>query len=137
MRMFASAKRRGLVCVVSAYLLSVVSAVYAEELTAPDPLKTASGRLRNLSTFVDKHLQTVEIVNKAASNNKAAANKNLSVDFSGLSQLGGNRTIANMMRFKELESSPTDLKLDFLQDHRRQMETFSQSFQTPGAEGYR
>ena len=97
-----------------------------EELSAPDPLKKASSRLQDLSTFVDKHLQTVDTVNKAASN-RAAANKNLSVDISGLSQLGGNRTIANVMRLNELESASTVLKLDFLQDHQRQLEDFSKN----------
>ena len=49
------------------------------------------------------------------------------MDVSGLSQLGGNRTIANMMRLNELEFASTVLKLDFLQDHQRQLEDFSKN----------
>lgn len=126
MRLFAKAGSRARVIVAGACLLYTASAAFSEELPAPDPMKSASSRLRNLSSFVDRHLQTVETVNKAA-NNRAAANKNLSVDISGLRQLGGDRTIANVMRSRELESAATDLKLDFLQDHRRQLETFSRS----------
>lgn len=96
------------------------------ELSAPDPLKAAYSRLQDLSTFVDKHFQSVDAVNKAASN-RAAANKNLSVDISGLIQLGGNRTIANMMRLNELESASTGLKLDFLEEHQRQLADFSKN----------
>lgn len=105
---------------------SGAGAGFSEELTAPDPFKKASSRLRDLSTFVDEHRQTVQTVSKAASN-KAAASKSLSVDVSGLSRLGGNRTVANMMRLKGLESATPVLKLDFLHDHQRQLDDFSKS----------
>ncbi len=52
-----------------------VDSGFSEELSAPDPFSRASSRLKDLSTFVDKHLQTVQTVSKAASN-RTAANRN-------------------------------------------------------------
>jgi hypothetical protein len=105
-------------------LLSITSTGLAEELIAPDPFNKATNRLRNLSTFVESHLQTVKTVNKNAA--KIAGTKNSSMDISAFSQIGGgNRTIANMMRLNDLDSASTFLKLDFLQDHQRKLEEFS------------
>lgn len=103
-----------------------IGAGFTEELTAPDPFKKVSNRLQDLSLFVDEHRQTVQTVSKAA-NSKSAASKNLSVDVSGLSRLGGNRTVANMMRLNGLEASTTALKLDFLHSHQSQLDDFSKS----------
>jgi hypothetical protein len=112
----------------SMYLLfSAVSIGAGEELPGPDPFKNATKRLQGLSAFVDTHLQTVKAVNKVAIN-KIAGAKATSMDISAFSQIGGgNRTIANMMRIKELDSAPNALKLDFLQDHQRKLEEFSKN----------
>lgn len=48
------------------------------------------------------------------------------MDINAFSQMsGGNRTIANMMRLQDLDSAPNFLKLDFLQEHQRQLDDFS------------
>lgn len=110
-------------------LLNTVSTGAGEELSGPDPFKNVTRRLKNLSAFVDTHLQSVKTVNKAATN-KIAGAKNPSMDISAFSQVGGgNRTLANMMRIKELDSAPNFLKLDFLQDHQRKLEEFSKNLQ--------
>ena len=78
MRSFGGAGSCTYVCAIATSVFIFFSSIDArpEELSAPDPLKKASSRLQDLSTFVDKHLQTVDTVNKAASN-RAAANRNL------------------------------------------------------------
>jgi Trypsin len=102
----------------------------ADELKAPDPFKAASGRLKDLSSFVDDHLQTVKTVNKAAST-KIVGGKNQTMDVSAFSQIAGKRAIANIrtientLRFQQLDSAPNIRKLDFLQDHQTQLQDFS------------
>lgn len=102
----------------------------ADELKAPDPFKAASTRLKDLSSFVDNHLQTVETVNKAAGT-KIAGSKSQTMDVSAFSQIAGKgaganiRAIENTLRFQQLDSAPNIRKLDFLQDHQTQLRDFS------------
>ena len=102
----------------------------AEELKAPDPFNKAARRLKDLSSFVDTHLETVKTVNKAASA-KIAGGKDRPMDVSAFSQIAGKGTIANIrtientLRFQQLDSAPNIRKLDFLLDHQTQLQDFS------------
>ncbi|MGR4928243.1 S1 family peptidase [Bradyrhizobium sp. CAR08] len=119
----------------AAFFAACLTAFYAnfssaDELKAPDPFKAASTRLKDLSSFVDNHLQTVETLNKAAST-KIAGGKNQTMDVSSFSQIAGKgtganiRAIENTLRFQQLDSAPDIRKLDYLQGHQTQLQDFS------------